>query len=519
MTHTPPYLMGVDFGTESVRVGLFTADGAPVIFCSEPYPLYHPQPGWAEQRPEEWWQAFVTATRRALRESAVDPRQVAAIGADCTSCTVVFMDEHFRPLRPAIIWMDVRAAEQARRIAQSGHPMLRYNGFGNVSAEWMPCKALWVKENEPQIYRQAAHVGEFIDWLTYRLTGNWTGSINNVSIRWYYDRNAGGWSESFYQAIGLDDLIERFPRRVLDMGQVAGALLPDVAAELGLPAGIPVAEGGADAYVAMLGLNVVSPGKLAFITGSSHLMLGQTDRPLHARGIFGAFTDALLPGQYTIEGGQVSTGSVVKWFKDRFCAAEAEIARQRGVDTYTVLNEMAAQIPPGSEGLIVLDYFQGNRTPHVDSLARGAFWGLSLKHSTAHVFRAILEGIAYGSEHIFRTFREHGYTVQEIVAAGGPTRSRLWMQIHADVSGVPIVLTQVADAPALGSAILAAVAAGLYPDPGAAAGRMVRTAARIEPDMQRHAEYQFYVDQYIATYPRLQELMHAMTLHQAGKAA
>lgn len=519
MTHTPPYLMGVDFGTESVRVGLFTTDGAPVIFCSEPYALYHPHPGWAEQQPDEWWQAFVKATRRALRDSGIDPRHVAAIGADCTSCTVVFMDAQFRPLRPAIIWMDVRAAEQAARIAQSGHPMLRYNGFGNVSAEWMPCKALWVKENEPHIYQQAVHVGEFIDWLTYRLTGQWTASINNVSIRWYYDRREGGWSASFYEAIGLGDLIERFPQRVLDMGQVAGALLPEVAAELGLPAGIPVAEGGADAYVAMFGLNVVSPGKLAFITGSSHLMLGQAERPLHARGIFGAFTDALLPGQYTIEGGQVSTGSVVKWFKDHFCAAEAEIARQRGVDTYTVLNDMAARIPPGSEGLIALDYFQGNRTPYVDSLARGAFWGLSLKHTTAHLFRAILEGIAYGSEHIFRTFREHGYTVQEIVAAGGPTRSRLWMQIHADVSGVPIVLTQVADAPALGSAILAAAAAGLYPDPATAAGRMVRESARIEPDMQRHADYQFYVDQYIATYPRLQELMHAMTLRQAGRAA
>lgn len=519
MTHSPPFLMGVDFGTESVRVGLFTAEGIPVVFCSEPYSLYHPHPGWAEQQPDEWWQAFTRAVRRALRESAVDARQIVAIGADCTSCTVVFMDEQFRPLRPAIIWMDVRAAEQAHRIAQSGHPMLRYNGFGNVSAEWMPCKALWIKENEPHIYRQAAHVGEFIDWLTYRLTGQWVGSINNTSIRWYYDRRAGGWSQSFYETIGLGDLLERFPQRILDMGQVVGALLPEVAAELGLPVGIPVAEGGADAYVAMLGLNVVSPGKLAFITGSSHLMLGQTDQPLHAQGIFGAFTDALLPGQYTIEGGQVSTGSVVKWFKDHFCAAEAEIARQRGVDTYTVLNELAAQVPLGSEGLIVLDYFQGNRTPYVDSLARGAFWGLSLKHTTAHLFRAILEGIAYGSEHIFRVFRQHGYTVREIVAAGGPTRSRLWMQIHADVSGLPITLTQVPDAPTLGSAILAAVAAGLYADPAAAAGQMVRVATRIEPDMQRHAEYQFYVDQYIATYPRLHELMHAMTLHQANKAA
>ena len=519
MMQASTYVMGVDFGTESVRVVIFAPDGTPLGRAAEPYPTYHPQPGWAEQKPDEWWRAFVAAVRRAVGESGVDPSQIVAIGADCTSCTVVFMDEHFQPLRPAIIWMDVRAAEQAQRIANSGHPMLRYNGFGNVSAEWMPCKALWVKENEPDVYQRAAHIGEFIDWLTYRLTGQWTGSINNVSIRWYYDRREGGWSPSFYQAIGLGDLIERFPQRILDMGQVAGELRPEVAAELGLRAGIPVAEGGADAFVAMLGLNVVSPGKLAFITGSSHLMLGQTDQPFHTRGIFGAYTDAVLPGQYTVEGGQVSTGSVVKWFKERFCAAEAAIAQQRGVDTYTVLNELAAAVPLGSEGLIVLDYFQGNRTPYVDSLARGVFWGLSLKHTTGHLFRAILEGIAYGSEHIFRVFRSSGYTVKEIVAAGGPTRSRLWMQIHADVSGVPIYLSQTPDAPALGSAILATVAAGLYTDIVTAAGQMSRIADCIEPDPKRHEQYQFYVEQYIATYPRLQPLMHEMARHQAALAS
>ncbi|MCS6849125.1 MAG: FGGY family carbohydrate kinase [Anaerolineae bacterium] len=508
------FVLGVDFGTEGVRAGIFTPDGSPVAFAAEPYPTYYPRAGWAEQNPDEWWTAFVRATRRVVSESNVPAASIAAIGADCTSCTVVVMDEHFRPLRPAIIWMDVRAAEQANRIAASGHPMLKYNGFGNVSAEWMPCKMLWLKENEPHVYARARHVGEFIDWLTYRLTGEWTASINNVSIRWYYDRSEGGWSSSFYQAIGLGDLIERFPRRVLDMGQVAGRLRSDVAEALGLPAGIPVAQGGADAFVAMFGLNVVSPGKMAFIVGSSHLMLGQSDRPFHAKGLFGTYTDAVLPGQYTVEGGQVSTGSIVRWFRDNCCAAEAEIARQRGVSTYDVLNESASRVPIGSEGLIVLDYFQGNRTPYVDSLARGVMLGLSLKHTNAHIFRAILEGIAYGSEHIFRTFRANGYVVNEIVAAGGPTKSRLWMQVHADVSGIPITLTRVSDATCLGSAVLAAVAGGLYPDITAAAGAMVHVRERIEPDLERHEAYRFYADRYIETYPRLQDLIHAVVRHQ-----
>ncbi|MEZ4709569.1 MAG: FGGY family carbohydrate kinase [Caldilineaceae bacterium] len=514
---TGPYVIGIDFGTESVRVGVFDQLGAPAAFASKEYRLYHPRPGWAEQQPDEWWAALVQATRAAVAKSGVRKEEIVGLSTDCTSCTVVALDEQFRPLRPAILWMDVRAAEQARRIAASGHRALKYNGFGNVSAEWMPCKALWIKENEPEIWARTHHLGEFEDWLTHRLTGAWVASINNTSIRWYYDRAEGGWPESFYAQIGLEDALAKFPQRVLDMGTVVGPLLASVAAELGLPAGIPVAEGGADAFVAMIGLNVVQPGKVAFITGSSHLALGQTSQSFHTKGIFGAYTDAVMPGQQTVEGGQVSTGSVVKWFKENFCGKEMQQAAARGVDVYTVLNQMAADIPPGSEGLLVLDYWQGNRTPYVDPEARGIIRGLSLKHTTGHLFRAIMEGVAYGTEHILRVMRSNGFAVQEMVAAGGPTKSALWMQIHADVSNAPINFTKVADGPALGSAILAAVGAGLYPDVQTAAANMVHVTGRIEPNPAAHEAYQFYVDQYIATYPALQDLTHAMTRHVAGK--
>ncbi len=508
-----PYVLGIDFGTESVRVGVFDRTGRPLAFASQTYPLDHPHPGWAEQKPDEWWAALVAATRAAVAKSGVNKVEIVGLGTDCTSCTVLALGDNFEPLRPAIIWMDVRAAAQARRIAETGHPALKYNGYGNVSAEWMPCKVLWLKENQPEIYRQARYVGEFIDWLTLRLTGEWTASINNTSIRWYYDRANGGWPVDFYERIGLGDVLAKFPPRVLDMGQVVGPLLPGVADELGLPAGIPVAQGGADAFVAMIGLDVLQPGKLAFITGSSHLHLGQSAQPLHAKGVFGAYTDAVVPGQYTVEGGQVSTGSVVKWFKENFCGKEAAQAALRGVDVYTILNELAVSIPPGSEGLVVLDYWQGNRTPYVDPEARGIIRGLSLKHSTGHLFRAIIEGIAYGTEHILRTFQANGYVVKEMVAAGGPTKSPLWMQIHADVSNVPITLTEVPDGPALGSAILGAVAAGLFSDTQHAAAQMVRVRSRVEPNPAAHEAYRFYVDQYINTYPPLQPLIHETVRH------
>jgi ribulokinase len=511
-----PYLLGVDGGTESVRVGIFDRGGNPVVFAGQTYALHHPRPGWAEQDPVEWWSSLLTATKKAMSEGAVSPEEIAGISCDTTTCTVVALDGRDEVLRPAIIWMDVRAADQARRVQETGDPALKYNGFGSVSAEWMPCKALWLKENEPETYENAKHICEYQDWMTHRLTGEWTASINNTSFRWYYDRDEGGWPESLYESIGIGEVLKKFPQKVLDMGTVVGSLRREAAEELGLPEGIPVAEGGGDAFVAMVGLDVLEPGKTALITGSSHVMVGQAAEPIHGAGFFGAFTDGVVPGQYTIEGGQVSTGSVVAWFKNRFAKAATEEAARRGGDPYDVLNEWAAEIPPGSEGLVVLDYFQGNRTPYTDPLARGVMWGLSLRHGEGHIFRAIIEGVCYGTEHIFRTMREHEFEPKEIVAAGGPTKSDLWMQMHADVSNLPISFTMVGDAPALGSAILAAVGAGIYPDVQVAAKNMVHVERTIEPDPQRHEEYRFYVDKYVETYPKMKDLMHDVVQHVAG---
>ena len=511
-----PYLIGIDGGTESVRVGVFDRKGTPVVFSSKEYSTEYPRPGWAEQDPDEWWSCFTAAVREAINESGVAADDIVGISHDCTSCTVVVLDEQDRHLRPAILWMDVRAADQARRLGETGDRALKYNGFGPVSAEWMPCKALWLKENEPDAYNNSTRICEYTDWMTHRLTGEWTASINNVSNRWYYDRNEGGWPESLYEAVGLDDLLDKFPKDVLDLGTAVGELHKEAAEEMGLKAGTPVAQGGVDAYMAMIGMNVLEPGKTALITGSSHVMLGQTAEPIHGAGFWGAFTDSVIPGQYVVEGGQVSTGSVVAWFKNHFAHNEVEDARKRDMDAYEVLNELARDVPVGSDGLVVLDYWQGNRTPYTDPEARGMMWGLSLSHGPGHVFRAILEGICYGTEHIFRTMRENDFEAKEIVAAGGPTKSDLWMQMHADVSGLPISFTKVGDAPALGSAILASVGAGIYPDIKEAAKKMVHTERTIKPDQERHEEYKFYVDKYIETYPQMKELMHETVRHVAG---
>jgi ribulose kinase len=337
-----PYLMGIDFGTGGVRVGLFDREGSPAVFRAVEFTTHHPEPGRAEQDPSQWWSCLARATRGALEESGVPAAEIAGISVDATASTVVATDADGRPLRPAIMWMDVRAADQARRIQETGDPALKYNGFGPVSAEFGLPKALWLKENEPDTWSRAARVGDCADWAIQRLTGEATTSVNTVSGKYYYDRDEGGFPVSLYEAVGVEDLLDKTPQRVLDLGAQVGELTGDAADELGLEAGTPVAEGGIDAHVGALGLGVVSPGMLALITGSSHVIIGQAAEAIHDPGFWGAYTDAIIPGQYTVEAGQASTGSVVAWFKNTCAGGPVAEAAGRGVDPYVVLNELAA---------------------------------------------------------------------------------------------------------------------------------------------------------------------------------
>src|SRR5215831_6693598 len=286
-----------------------------------------------------------------------------------------------KPLRPALIWMDVRSGDVAAEVAASGDPALEVNsaGAGPVSAEWMVPKALWLHRHERALFDRAVHVCEFQDYINYHLTGRMVASICNASVRWHYDSRRGGYQPSLLRCLGLEPLLEKWPRDVLPLGEVIGGLTAAAAEHLGLPKGLAVAQGGADAFIAMIGLGVVRPGRLALITGSSHLQLGVSDKPLHAKGIWGTYPDAVIPNLYIVEGGQTSTGSIVNWLKHLLPDSIS----------YDKLNAQAKALPPGAEGLVVLDHFQGNRTPYTDANARGVISGLTLKHGPAHLYRAI----------------------------------------------------------------------------------------------------------------------------------
>ena len=491
------FLIGVDGGTESLRAFVFDLQGTPLGSAATAYQTRFPQPGWAEQDPEDWWRALGQSVRKAVAEAGLEGGDIAGLCLDTTCCSVVALGKDGTPQRPAMIWMDVRSAGQAAQVAETGDPALRVNGGGSgpVSAEWMVPKALWIKTNEPETYAAAAMVGEYQDYLMLRLTGRWTGSVNNMSVRWHCQKDHGWLPVSLLETLGMPDLAEKWPQEAIAPGAVAEGLTREAAEHLGLPAGLPVVQGGADAFIGIIGLGATAPGDMALITGSSHLQLAVTDKALHAPGIWGSYMGAVYPDSAVLEGGQTSTGSMVAWFKRHFAEQTS----------YDALNTAAEKLPPGAEGLLVLDHFQGSRTPQTDSLSRGAITGLTLKHTPAHIFRALIEGVGLGTRLIVETF-ESAFDVNRIVLCGGTTNSPFWLQTHADTLGKPIELTRVADAPALGCAILAAHGTGAFSTIEEGCRAMVHTERTIEPDPATAALYSEMLEPYRRLYDALKSV-------------
>lgn len=508
MSHGP-LLIGLDGGTEGLRVGIFDTEGTPLVFVRNAYPTNFLRPGWAEQNPADWWDAAVKGIRRAMKQIHAKPADIAAIAVGATSCTVVCLDDSGTVLRPAIIWMDVRAEQEARDIASSGSPSLQLSGGPHASAEWLTSKSLWLSRHEPATYEKATWIAEYTDYLTWRLSGEKIASLNTAAIRAYYDRENGGWATELYARLGIPDLVDKLPDTVVPMGTAVGTLTAQAAEELGLDPETRVVMGGADAFVAQVGLGVVRPGAMALITGSSHLLLLQSDRRVHGEGTWGSYPDAVVEGQYTVEGGQTSSGSMVGWFR-RLVGGDASET------FFDELTEKAQALPPGSDGLLVLDHFQGNRTPYVDARSRGAVMGLSLSHGQEHIFRAMIESVCFGSENTMSRFREQGHDISRVVVSGGAVNSPFWLQMHANVSGVALEVTKVAESATLGPALLAGVGAEIFSSVDQAVESMVHLDYTVEPDLAVTEAYKPLFEEYQQAYLAMKPTLHALSGRQKG---
>lgn len=489
-------LVGIDIGTNSLRVGFYDKEGHNLGFSVKEYHTCHPHYAWAEQKPKDWMDALQAALSEGMKQNQIMPEQILGMSTGTTCCSVILSDKAGNPVRDCILWMDVRASKEAEEIAEVTKE--------HLSAEWMPCKLLWLKRNEPDNYRKAEVFCECQDWITYQLTGIWSVNIN-TACNWGYNSEEGGFPKWFYDKLELSEALDKFPsKQCFAVGDRIGCLTKEAAKFLGLLPDTIVAQGGVDSSIGILGMGVYESGKVALMTGSSNLAMLLTDHMMFGGSTINVGPNHLLNGYYTSFRGQVSSNSIIEWFKNEFC-------KDILWGFYQEMEEEAEKIPVGSEGLLVLDYWQGNRHPYFDTKVRGLMYGLSLNHTRAHMYRAIMEGISYGTENLLDQFREAGFDVKEINISGGTTNSDLFLQIQADVSNININIPEDCQSVCMGAAICVAAACGIYPTLPDAVKHMVRYRKTVKPNRQNYEIYHKMFLQYQKLYPTLKNWMHETT--------
>lgn len=494
------YYIGIDMGTQGARCGIVDDNGEVVAAAEEKYDIYFPKPGYATQKPDDWKRCLYTAISRCSAMVGRDVLlNVKGISVCATSSTVVAVDEEGNALCDAILWMDTRAKLETEKINSQEPSVLKHCG-NEVSVEWLVPKTLWIKDNTPEIYKKAYAVVEQLDYVNYMLTGRWAASICQATCKGNYVENEGGFNSEYFKSIGLNDYKEKLNTTVLKLGEKIGQLKSELADKYKLPHGIPVYQGGIDAHIAMLGLGVCSPGDMGIIMGTSFVHLVLSDKAVYSNGIWGPYKDAVIPGLYCLEGGQVSAGSITKWFLNEFGVI--------GENPYMTMANEAEKSPVGSKGVITLDFFQGNRTPYKDPNAKGVFYGLTLNHTRADIYRSILEGIAFGTKNIIDSMASKLVDINNIIVCGGVTKNPLWMQIISDVTGMKITMTKnSADGGILGCAIVSAVGSGRYIDFKQAVESMVIKKDCIYPNEELHSAYDENYKKYLNLYKALKNTM------------
>ena len=495
------YLLGIDVGTSGTKALLIAADGQVIASAVEEYPLHTPRPLWAEQDPEDWWRATVDSIQAVLARSGVSPLDVAGLGLTGQMHGLVALDEQGQVLRPCILWNDQRTAAQCAEIME----MVGRERFlaltGNVALPGFTApKILWLRENEPSIYQRIAHLLLPKDYIRYRLTGDYATEVSDASGTVLFDVGRRRWSSPVLQAL---DIPERWLPKAYESPEVTGALAHTAARQTGLRPGLPVIGGGGDQAAQAVGSGIVESGVISVTVGTSGVVFASTEElKLDPQARLHSFCHA-VPGKWHVMGVMLSAGGSLRWLRDTIAGPEREVGRLSGVDPYEVMIAEAAQVEPGCEGLLFLPYLTGERTPHPDPNARGAFVGLTLRHGKGALVRAVLEGVAYGLRDSLELLRALAIPIRQVRASGGGARSVAWRQIMADIFGAELVTINITEGAAYGAALLAGVGTGIYRDVAEAVGQTIRVLESTEPAPAHVAVYDGFYEQYRALYGQL----------------
>ena len=494
-------VLGLDVGTSGTKALAVDERGDVLASALVEYPLLSPKPSWAEQDPADWKRAAFEALSQLAHAPGVSAADVKGLGLTGQMHGSVFLDVDHCVLRNAILWCDQRTAKQCDEITERvGAERLIDMVCNPALTGFTAPKILWLREHEPEVYERVAKVLLPKDYIRFALTGEFATDVADASGTLLFDVKNRTWHK---ELLGILDIPLEFMPRAYEGPEVTGTLSAEAAQATGLPEGIPVVAGGGDQAAGGVGCGIVRGGVISSTVGTSGVVFAFADEVgTDAQGRVHTFCHS-VPGKWHVMGVMLSAGGSLRWFRDALCQNEKAVAAETGADPYEYITASAAAVPLGAEGLLFLPYLTGERTPHKDPFAKGAFVGLSLRHTRAHMARAVLEGVAYGMRDSLDIIRAMGVPIAQVRASGGGARSAFWRQMQADVNDAPLVTINVDEGPAYGAALLATVATGLYDSIEEACGSTIRVVDTCPPDAERARAYDAWFAEYQAAYRAL----------------
>lgn len=494
------YLLGIDLGTTSLKLALFSEKGHLVGSESCEYSIQVPQPGFAEQDPQAWWQGLIHASRRLQEQHPGEYRQIAGIGLCGQMHTQVYLDKDDCMLRPAITWMDQRSSAIVERIQRDreARQLIFKETSNSASTTYTALHVKWVQEKQPELWKQVDSILVAKDYLKYRLTGRKVTDFAEASGTLVFDVQKEAWSDAAFSYFDIPRSL--FPE-VLPCDEIIGRITREAAQATGIREGTPVSNGSSDNSASALGAGMVLPGQVTMIIGTAGVITVCSDRPLLDPQNRTLCWHYCLRDRWATLGITQTAGESLHWFKNAFDRQDDPQASSG--DIFNRYNESVARVPDGCKGLIFLPYLNGERTPYWDPAARGVFYGVNLETEKAHFIKAIMEGVSFALRNNIETVESLGISIHEIRAVGGGLKSQVWLNTLGKILKKPIATVSVGDTANLGNALLCGKALGIYSSYEEAAAEIVTTGQRVSfPDGKAIYEKQYGI--FLELYEQLQ---------------
>lgn len=497
--------LGIDVGTSATKAIAIDKKGKILASASAEYPVHHPKPGWSEQDPLDWWTATVKTVQQLVKAAKLKKADVAGIGLSGQMHGSVFLDKSAKVVRPALLWNDQRTAAECAEIEAraGGRDKLLAMVSNPALTGFTAPKILWLRNHEPAKFDKVVKVLLPKDYVRFRLTGEFATEVSDASGTLLLDVEKRCWSKALLHKLELDaDLLPTCH----ESDEVSGNLTAGVAEELGLAAGTPVVGGGGDQAAGAVGNGIVAEGIVSATLGTSGVVFAYSDQvQTDPKGRLHTFCHAVR-GKWHMMGVILSAGGSLQWYRNQLGQNEVAEAKRRKLDPYELICEQAVQAPIGSEGLYFLPYLTGERTPHADPHAKGAWIGLTPRHGRPHLVRSVMEGVTYAMRDSLEIIRGLGVPIGQIRASGGGGRSPIWRQLQADIYGANVVTINAAEGPAFGVALLAAVGTGAYSNIAEACAATIKVVTRTSPSAKAKTRYN-------ALYPLFGKLYQSLRLH------